>query len=565
MPDRAKARWTTNWSFVLLSLLTLVTFVVAQSVYEVLAANQDFLALRGVSNWQLLDVIVVFNALPALLLFLLWVFLRRLHQGLARWFLAAVYGFLFLAFFLQIHNAYLYNRQPFPRGYLLWLLPAALLGAAAVRWEKTFRSFVMVLSPVVLIFPGLFLLRTWADRDFRPPERAVATATAVSSPKAKKKPPIFLLVLDELALPALLDENGQIDGARFPHFKELAGQSHWFRNATANSDQTVYSIPALLTGDFPLRGAPSYAYYPDNLFTLLQPDYDIYIYESLTQFCQPERFHCLSATRQGPASRLDFLRDVFYLFADRVVPPDIHLGLPDLRKTWGPFRDPLDLIRARLQRFEKVMDTIATLPRRPATDNVFLFFHHILPHSPYILTADGQLVDASPHDFRPAFRGNEPLLRKLREQYQTQIAYVDNELGRFLQKLRQAGLYDKSLVIVTADHGVSYHPQAPGRALTEVDGVVVNADLILRVPLFIKLPFQQTGVISDQDVQLIDVVPTVAEVLHLEVPWPHTGRSVFAPQGPARLKVAYDEFKKRYEFPSDLGLFRIGGKADRPH
>jgi len=67
MPDRAKARWTTNWSFVLLSLLTLVTFVVAQSVYEVLAANQDFLALRGVSNWQLLDVILVFNALPALL------------------------------------------------------------------------------------------------------------------------------------------------------------------------------------------------------------------------------------------------------------------------------------------------------------------------------------------------------------------------------------------------------------------------------------------------------------------------------------------------------------------
>jgi hypothetical protein len=551
MPDRADARSNSDWSVALLSLFTLVTFAVAQSVYEVLAINQDFLALRGVSNGQLLDVILVFNALPALFLFFLWIFLRRFHPGLARWFLAAVCGFLFLAFFLQIHNAYLYDRQPVPRSYLLWLLPAGLLGGVALRWEKAFRSFVTVLSPVVVIFPILFLLRTWADRDFRPPERANAVASAAPSLNTEKRPPLFLLVLDELALPALLDAQGQIDGARFPHFKELAGQSHWFRNATANSDQTIFSIPALLTGDLPLRGAPSFAYYPDNLFTLLQPDYEIYVYESLTQFCQPERFHCLSATRQGPASRLDFLRDVFYLFADRVVPSDIHLGLPDLRKTWGPFRDPPGLIRARLQRFEKVMDTLATLP---AGENVFLFFHHMLPHSPYILTADGQLTDASPHDFRPAFKGNEALLRTLREQYRAQIAYADKELGRFLQQLRRAGLYDRSLLIVTADHGVSYDPQAPGRALTEVDGVVANAGLILRVPLFIKLPFQRTGALSDQDAQLIDLVPTIAEVLHREIPWPHTGRSLFAPQEARRPKIAYDEAKKRYEFPPDLAL-----------
>lgn len=561
MPAEPRARWTSEWHPVLISLLTLVTFVVAQSVYEVLATNQDFLALRAVANRQLFDVILIFNALPALALFVLWVLLRRFHQGLGRWFLAAGYALLFLAFFLQIHNAYLYDRQPFPRSYLFWLLPAALLGTAAVRGEKTFRSFVVVLSPVLLVFPALFLFRTWADRDLHPSKKESAPPAIASSP-AKNSPPIFLLILDELTLPALLNADGQIDAARFPHFKQLAGQSHWFRNATANSDQTVYSIPALLTGDWPLRGAPSYAYYPDNLLTLLEPDYDIYAYESLTQFCQPERFHCLSATRQGPASRLDFLRDVFYLFADRVVPPDIPLGLPDLRKTWGPFRDPSGLIRARLQRFEKVMDTIATLD---AKDNVFFFFHHMLPHSPYILTADGRLVDASPHDFRPAFKGNEPLLRKLREQYQEQIAFVDNQLGRFLQQLRQAGLYEKSLLIVTADHGVSYHPQAPGRSLTEVNGAVVNADLILRVPLFIKLPFQQAGVVSDQDVQLIDLVPTVAEVLHLEIPWPHTGRSAFAPEGPARPKVAYDEFKTRYEFPSDWGLVRTGEKGDRPH
>ena len=56
----------------LLSLLTLVTFTQAQSLYEMLAGNRELLALRLESNWQLVEIVLVFNWLPALLLFGLW-------------------------------------------------------------------------------------------------------------------------------------------------------------------------------------------------------------------------------------------------------------------------------------------------------------------------------------------------------------------------------------------------------------------------------------------------------------------------------------------------------------
>jgi len=123
--------------------------------------------------------------------------------------------------------------------------------------------------------------------------------------------------------------------------------------------------------------------------------------------------------------------------------------------------------------------------------------------------------------------------------------------------LKGLDLYDKSLFIVTSDHGVSYHPAAPGRKLKEVDGRVINAELILAVPLFIKLPFQKEGAVSDRDVQLIDLVPTIADVLKLQVPWPTAGRSVFQPVTGARAKVAYNENGKRFEFPDNLGLSRV--------
>ena len=535
-----------DWFCVPVSLLTLVTFVVAQSVYEVLASNPEFLTVRQVSHGRLLEIIIVFNLVPALLLFLLWATCRRLHTGLARVFLSAVYFFLFLGFFLQVHNAYLKGWEPFPYGYLLWAVPAGFLAFASLRFENSFRSFLLALSPVVLIFPGLFLFRTWTATKAWSPTRYVAVPQTVPSTGKKSFPPIFLLIFDEFTEYALLDDNGQIDGARFPNFKKLASESYWFRNATANAEYSIESLPVILTGNFPHGDDSSRDPYANNLFTLLQPYYDIYAYELTTHFCRPELNHC--SDTKFTLTQIQLLKDVFYLYAARVLPQSAHINLPNFSRTWGPFQTRKEELAAHLKRFQRIVDSLAS----SRNDNVFYFVHDWLPHSPYMLTTEGRIYETDPSAFDPGFAENRALLKALRDNYLMQVGYVDRQLGSFLDRLRQRGLYDKAVIIVTSDHGVSWKPEAPGRALSKK-----NAEMILAVPLLIKTPFQKRGVVADRDVQHIDVMPTVAALLGLQVPWQHVGRSVFEPNVGTRQKVAYDQQGTRLEFPESFGLTRL--------
>ncbi|MGH9804285.1 MAG: sulfatase-like hydrolase/transferase [Candidatus Acidiferrales bacterium] len=543
MPPEPSARSKARAA--LLAFLTLVTFSVSQSVYNMLAANQVFLTLRQVSNLELLGVIAVFNLLPAAALCAVWLLLRTLSPALARIFFAAAVAALFLLFFLQVHKLYFPAWSVFAGAELLWMALAALVGWASVRFEKPFRLFIRVLSPVIILFPALFLLRTWADRGQLPPPPAPAPPPRAAAAPLAAQPPILFLLLDELSLDALVGPGGQIDPQRFPNFHRLAAESHFFLNASANADQTTLSLPAILTGGLPTRGAPTARNYPQNLLALLELHYDIYAYESVTGFCEPDRFHCLAATRQGAVGHAEFLRDVFFLSAARVVQPQLGLGLPDLRQTWGPFRDAPALVTARVERFEKFMDA---LPQLSASKPFFFFFHHMLPHAPYLLSPDGRLEDDPLNAFTPELKGDAAGILKVKQRYEWQIRFTDNQVGRFVARLKDLGLYDRSLVIVTADHGVSYDPETPGRALVAER----NAEMILLVPLFIKLPQQARGEVSERDVQLVDLVPTIAAQLGLEVPWPLAGRSVFAPDPPARQKIAYDQFGRRFELPPDL-------------
>jgi hypothetical protein len=522
-----------------------------------LAGNPIFVALRVSSNWQLGLIVLVFNWLPVLLLFGLWALLWRLHAASARIFLAMVFFLLFLTLFFQLDNGYFLKLWPSLRhSYVVWVLPAALVSFFYLRHPGAFRAFVLALSPVIVIFPALFLFRTWIESGHVYAQAEVQAQQLSPVASAETFPPVFLVVLDELALDALRDEAGEIDARRFPHLRELAGHSYWFRNTTANGSYTIQSIPSLLTGNFPLpQAAPAYYLYPKNLFTLLLPHYQVHVYESATRLCVPRAFHCANPLHEDASSHLDLFRDLLSLYAERVRPGGTNVGFDDTSRAWALFQDKPRLIRTYLERFENFLDQLAGVR---ATEPVFFYFHNGLPHSPYWVSVDGQIAEAAPSEFRLSQRGNQAALDELFERYRDQITYVDKQIGRLVEELKRLDLYDRSLLIVTSDHGVSYHPGAPGRTLKELGGQVVNAELILAVPLLIKLPFQKEGVISDKDVQLIDVVPTIADVLELEIPWPTTGHSVFQPTTGPRAKVAYDEMGKRFEFPDNLGLSRVG-------
>jgi arylsulfatase A-like enzyme len=106
-------------------------------------------------------------------------------------------------------------------------------------------------------------------------------------------------------------------------------------------------------------------------------------------------------------------------------------------------------------------------------------------------------------------------------QYAGGISYVDNHVGTALDSLRSTGLLDRSIVVVVADHG---------EHMTEHDVYFTHRlpyAECLQVPLMIRLPeAREGGRRISTPVSLVDVLPTLLELLGLESTDPMSGRSL---------------------------------------
>jgi arylsulfatase A-like enzyme len=153
----------------------------------------------------------------------------------------------------------------------------------------------------------------------------------------------------------------------------------------------------------------------------------------------------------------------------------------------------------------------------------FLYVHTIDPHVPYTPPAPfDQKYEPHPAPGHPGvdprWDYTEPLDReRLIAQYDGDIAYGDREFGRFIRSLKAAGLYDRALIVFMADHGeefLDHQGWLHGRSVF---------DELIHVPLIVKFPGQKdAGRRIKQQVQAIDVLPTVLQTLGLPVPEPPT-------------------------------------------
>jgi arylsulfatase A-like enzyme len=186
---------------------------------------------------------------------------------------------------------------------------------------------------------------------------------------------------------------------------------------------------------------------------------------------------------------------------------------------------------------------------------LFLFVHWIDPHGPYAPPADAERRFAGgagePVEMhkvaRYQRRKGKPTLSDYVADYDNEIVYVDREIGRVLDRLEELGLYDRSLVLFTADHG---------EALGEHDvwfrhGFHLH-DVTHRVPLLVKPPRARGGGRDwDGAVSLVDVLPTVLDYLGLALPGPVEGDSlreiVDHDEGP-RERLVFSDLAERREF-----------------
>jgi tetratricopeptide (TPR) repeat protein len=129
------------------------------------------------------------------------------------------------------------------------------------------------------------------------------------------------------------------------------------------------------------------------------------------------------------------------------------------------------------------------------------------------------------HYYDPHVRYDPPLPFSKRfadQPYDGEIAYVDSEIGRLLQALREAGRFEQTNIVVTSDHGESLgeHREA-ARAYT-------LSDAVLLVPLIFRGPDIPTSRVVTGVVRTVDIAPTLLWLLGLD-PLPDTDGEDLAP------------------------------------
>jgi hypothetical protein len=406
---------------------------------------------------------------------------------------------------------------------------AGLLGvllAAGYAGTRFVRSLVGVLVPVPLLFLALFLFQS----DVR--KLVFVDTPEVRAATVQARTPVVLITFDELNTTSLMNARGKIDVGRFPNFGRLARNATWYRNATTTFWLSEGAVPAMLTGNLPKAGQlPVLADHPRNLFTLLVGSYRLRVIEALTSLCPPRE--CgetqADATTETGGEESALASDVGIVYLHVVLPDPYVERVPPIDTSWGNFgrseeEAPEKVRRSASGAIEPCARGICEFAKLISNDErpTLYFLDTLLPHVPYVYLPSSRRYAIDARVIRGMDNGlwlSEWAALQAQQRYLLQLVHTDRALGHLLDRLQATGVYDRALVIVTADHGVSFKAGDQRRLPT-----ATNLDDIGLVPLFVKLPRQERGRIDDSFVQTTSVLPTVARVLGVPLRWRVQGK-----------------------------------------
>ncbi|MEU1587814.1 sulfatase-like hydrolase/transferase [Micromonospora sp. NPDC005710] len=551
----AEPLWDRSWRGELgrlLEMAALVGLVVTQPLLDVLGRSPDFFLFHRADPAQILLLVALVTVTPTVAVALLAA-LSRLAGRTARAVThTCLVGLLVGALAVQV-GRHVTALRGVP--LLLVALLAGVGGAVAHRRWRASRLVLRLAAAGPVAFVGLFLLASPTSAVVLPRGDGGAAGTAQGS---AVHPPVVMLILDELPLVSLLGADGKIDAGRYPHFAELAGGSTWYRNSTGVSGWTPNALPAMLTGRYPARSvAPHYSQYPDNIFTAFGGLYDIRAEESITRLCPPSRCEQPITPEQGLGV---LVRETGKLLGRIAGPTESAVDPEDSYREQTRAEAGLDAAEPvpadpkfrwdSLDDNQPARFTSFLAGLKPTTRPTLHFLHLLMPHSPWAYLPSGARYDA-PEDLPNDGAGWVDLAR---QRHLAQLGYTDRLIGETVRTLRANGLYDQALVVVTADHGVSFRPGAQGRGM---DAIKAAAGEVAWVPTFVKEPRQQAGRVDDRNWEHVDLLPTVADEAGVRLPWRVDGRS-------ARQAPRTDGTKHFYDRPGEPVTFPGGVPTPPP-
>jgi hypothetical protein len=547
-------------------IVVLTGFAIAQPLFSLLAHSAGFFLLHRSKPADLLLLVALTYAVPAgAALLIEW---PAMWKGPRAGMMAHR---VVLSLLLTINMLPLARRTGLPGIVALVLAAGAGVFLAVVYLRvRTWRFSLIYLSPTVVLFPALLLVFSPVSAFFLPGRPAHKISARAGNPV-----PIVMVVFDEFPLASLLDKDGQIDAQAYPNFARLAREATWYRNASTAGESTLLALPAILSGQYPDPNKPRLPdaqAYPYNLFTLLGGAYRMNVNENNTRLCPDEL--CGGEDQPARARIASLLQDAAVLSLYATLPADFTGQLPDITQSWGHFRkastdrptqamwhefDEMTDWHDRPRQFREFVDSI-----RPTGWPTVHFLHILLPHAPWAFLPSGQrcmrpesrirglrgVNDAGEDPNR--WTGDAWAVAQSYQRHLQQVEYVDRLVGSLVKHLRDTGLYDRTLLILTADHGTSFRAGDSRRSVTPT-----NAADILRVPLFIKYPQQREGGIDDRNTEDVDILPTILDVVKLDTRYRPDGRSLLgAPVAERQTKTVVTDKERAFHFPATLdGLF----------
>jgi hypothetical protein len=175
---------------------------------------------------------------------------------------------------------------------------------------------------------------------------------------------------------------------------------------------------------------------------------------------------------------------------------------------------------------------------RPSRRPTFWMKHALVPHGPWVYLPSGhrsrpygsELIQGM--QTVPGFH-DEYVTRHNEQRYLLQLGFVDRLLGRLVARLKNHGMYDDTLIVVTADHGYAWQVGVETRRSVSQS----NVEELAPVPLFVKRPGQRRGRVDPAYARTLDVAPTIADALDVPLGYRADGRSAFSRAVRARRSV----------------------------
>jgi len=496
-------------------------FAVAQPLYETLRRNPAFLVAHQADRRDVLVLCAVLSLALPLALTALVAVARAVHPTLGAVIERAIVGLCGAALALAVAHRLALGS---------WLSFAFALAAAAVAgWlaaRPRGRTGWALLGAAALLFPIVLLASPEISALAEPAALTADPNTDSTEPKQLLERPVVVVILDELPLASLLTPELVIDAGRFPNFAQLAATASWYPNATSVSQATIYSVPAMLSGNYPARlerKAPTVGDYPRNLFTMLPAGTAYNVWETVTGLCPRKRCRRPEGWLIPRRQRLpSMLTDLTAVYLQTVVPAAWSGDLPVTEDRWRDFwqqgdsAGPAELggLKDRRKRptdlFAWFLNGIERLGASPALHYV----HVMLPHRPWIWLPSGQRFDgfgSEPHGMvRQAWRGTEWETTQAHQRHLLTVGFVDRLLGELIAKLERHEMFDETLIVVASDHGSTFETGKRRRNLS-----LEPAAEIVSIPLIVKYPHQETGVIDRRNAEGVDVLPTILAALDL--------------------------------------------------